>query len=244
MAATGASGGDNGECAVCFAEVPADQAAVLVGCRHAFCEPCAARWLSTVPVCPLCKARTSSYVCRGQTVDVQKLGERAARPEPLNGGPGDDAADLSCLDEVFFLEEVERLSSHASHARAHASAASAAALACCQSEISQCLGELRAGAAGALCSQLDPRALMLRLYDLQDAVDRAARGEASPSSTSPRVNETPRRYGADDVYDAEELDEDDEYPPLASPRSRSGRGRAGRARLGQAEELGEGEKES
>ncbi|CAL9069706.1 E3 ubiquitin-protein ligase ATL23-like [Musa acuminata AAA Group] len=45
------------ECAVCLEDIEAGQAArVLPDCRHAFHRPCADRWLSAHPDCPLCRA--------------------------------------------------------------------------------------------------------------------------------------------------------------------------------------------
>jgi len=99
-------GEENKNCPVCIS--PITNKAVIDTCLHEFCIDCIEGWCKTKLICPLCKSSFTKLRINYQLVDNVDVFEVKILEE-VNKTVDESPADLSCLNDKYFLAEVNRL---------------------------------------------------------------------------------------------------------------------------------------
>ncbi|KAN0030853.1 hypothetical protein ACTA71_009498 [Dictyostelium dimigraforme] len=89
----------NTRCSICLSDI--ENQTKNNQCNHIYCFDCIFNWVKSNDSCPLCKVKIKEL--------INKDNEIIKIEEPKKPAPENVEADISCLDNKFFLEEVEKL---------------------------------------------------------------------------------------------------------------------------------------
>ncbi|KAN0009204.1 hypothetical protein ACTFIU_006477 [Dictyostelium citrinum] len=90
----------NTRCSICLSDIIENQTKNHQ-CNHIYCFECIFNWVKSNDSCPLCKVKIKELINNNN--EIIKV------EEPKKPAPENVEADISCLDNKFFLEEVEKL---------------------------------------------------------------------------------------------------------------------------------------
>ncbi|KAF2071287.1 hypothetical protein CYY_007394 [Polysphondylium violaceum] len=91
---------DSSNCSICLS--PINDPTTIQECNHLFCFECIDSWSKNKNECPLCKIEIKSlYKLNSQEITTVL--------EPKKPNPSLVDVDLACLDNRYFLEEIEKL---------------------------------------------------------------------------------------------------------------------------------------
>ncbi|EAL66790.1 hypothetical protein DDB_G0280987 [Dictyostelium discoideum AX4] len=89
----------NTRCSICLSDI--ENQTKNNQCNHIYCFDCIFNWVKSNDSCPLCKVKIKELINNdNEIIKVE---------EPKKPAPENVEADISCLDNKFFLEEVEKL---------------------------------------------------------------------------------------------------------------------------------------
>ncbi|KAM9968452.1 hypothetical protein ACTFIW_002890 [Dictyostelium discoideum] len=89
----------NTRCSICLSDI--ENQTKNNQCNHIYCFDCIFNWVKNNDSCPLCKVKIKELINNdNEIIKVE---------EPKKPAPENVEADISCLDNRFFLEEVEKL---------------------------------------------------------------------------------------------------------------------------------------